>query len=104
MKNLKEAGVNKVYLDGSFITLKEKPKDIDGCWDVTSRVKGELIDPVFLNFKSGRKCMKEKFGVDFFIAYQTELGSGKPFIEFFQRTRDGKRKGIILLELMKETF
>ena len=30
--NLAEAGVKKVYIDGSFVTDKDYPKDIDGCW------------------------------------------------------------------------
>lgn len=101
--NLKEAGIKKVYLDGSFVTTKESPNDIDGCWDWEDDADANKIDPVLLNLQN-RKFMKEKYGVDFFLANIEEGGSGLPFIEFFQLTRDGERKGIILLELDKETF
>lgn len=32
-----------------------------------------------------------KYFVDFFISNDIEGFSGKPFIEFFQKTRDGKK-------------
>lgn len=101
--NLKEAGIKKVYLDGSFITTKEFPNDIDGCWDWEDDADENKIDLVLLNMID-RKFMKEKYGVDFFLANIEEGGSGLPFIDFFQLTRDGERKGIILLELDKEDF
>ena len=30
---LKAAGCRRVYVDGSFVTSKELPRDFDGCWD-----------------------------------------------------------------------
>ena len=34
LTNLSSAGCRLVYLDGSFVTRKERPGDIDACWDV----------------------------------------------------------------------
>ena len=40
IKNLKLAGVKKVWIDGSFITSKDEPNDIDGCWESNSDIDG----------------------------------------------------------------
>jgi hypothetical protein len=99
LKNLSKAGVPKVYIDGSFVTKKPIPNDIDGCWDIDEDVDPSKLDPVFLDFSDRRKAMKEKYGVDFFIANTIELGSGKPFVAFFQLNRDGLPRGILSVEL-----
>jgi hypothetical protein len=104
LENMKISGINNVYIDGSFITTKEQPNDIDGCWDYENNIDLNILDPVFLDFKNSRINMKLKYGVDFFIANTIELGSGMPFVKFFQSTRDGEAKGIILIELNNETF
>ncbi|MCH8314322.1 MAG: hypothetical protein IID17_15205 [Nitrospinae bacterium] len=99
VKNLKSAGVADIYIDGSFVSDKELPNDIDGCWLPTPSLKTKKIDPVLLDFSNGRKKMKEKYGVDFFLANVIEGSSGEPFLEFFQTDRDGNRKGIIKIKL-----
>ena len=99
VKNLKSAGVVDIHIDGSFVEDKEFPNDIDGCWLANDSLKTDKIDPVLLDFTSGRKKMKKKYGVDFFLANMIESASGKPFVEFFQTDRDGKPKGIIKIKL-----
>lgn len=94
-KNLAAAGVKRIWINGSFVTTKAHPNDIDGCWDCSKDIDTDVLDPVFLN----RTLTKEKFGLDFFIAGLTERGSGKPFSEFFQTNRDGDRKGILVVNL-----
>ena len=94
--NLSLAGVKKIWVNGSFITNKAEPNDIDGCWEYTSSVDIEKLDPVFLN---SRQMMKDKYGLDFFISNYIELDSGLPFPKFFQVNRNGQPKGIILLRL-----
>ena len=44
---LKEAGCRRVYIDGSFVTAKKLPNDIDVCWDVDG-VDPISLDSVFL--------------------------------------------------------
>ena len=64
---LKSAGCKKAYLDGSFVTSKNKPGDFDGCWDETD-VDPALLDPILLTFTNGRIAQKIKFGGELFPA------------------------------------
>lgn len=98
VKNLWSAGVEEIYIDGSFIGDKEFPGDIDGCWMPKVGLKTEKIDPVLLTFTPGRREMKAKYGVDFYLTNVIEETRGKTFLEFFQLDRDGKRKGIIKIK------
>ena len=43
--------------------------------------------------------MKEKYGLDFFIANFIEAESGLPFPKFFQVNRNGEPKGILVVKL-----
>jgi hypothetical protein len=43
--------------------------------------------------------MQSKYGVDFFYAGIIERASGLPFPKFFQNSRDGEEKGIVVVEL-----
>jgi hypothetical protein len=46
-----------------------------------------------------RVALQADYGLDFFLAGAIESGTGLPFSEFFQRDRNGGRKGIVRLEL-----
>ncbi len=52
LRNLKSAGCRTVWLNGSFVSVKEEPNDFDACWD-ESGVDPELLDPVLLTFDEG---------------------------------------------------
>ncbi len=96
MKALGSAGCSKLWLDGSFVTDAQAPRDYDACWDWQG-VDRSMLDPVLIDYTPiGRARMKAKYLGDLFIA-GTEGSSGKPFVEFFQRARDGATKGIVLL-------
>lgn len=99
VKNLDAAGIKKIYINGSFTSGEENPQDVDGCWDIPCSINEKILDPVFLDFSDNRKRMKTKYGVDFFIANNIEDGSGFPFLEFFQVSREGYAKGIVLIDL-----
>jgi hypothetical protein len=47
--------------------------------------------------------MREKYGVDFFLATWIEAGSGLTFLDFFQRNRSDDPKGIVQLDLEDTT-
>lgn len=96
--NLQQAGVKKIWIDGSFVTGKEEPNDIDGCWEYNDAIDLTVIDPVFLG-RDARDKTKAKYGLDFFVAQDVEAGSDKPFPKFFQINRDGEAKGIIVVNL-----
>ncbi len=93
--NLKAAGVQTIWINGSFVTSKKEPNDVDGCWEYTENVNIGRLDPVFL--AESRLPMKEKYGVEFFPAFVIEAGSGLPFPKFFQVNRDGDPKGILVV-------
>jgi hypothetical protein len=95
---LRQAGCQRLYLDGSFVTDKEVPGDYDGCWDSTG-VDVTRIDRRPLTFDAGRATQKAAFRGELFIASSRATPQGTLFIDFFQRDRDGRPKGIIVLEL-----
>src|SRR5262245_44906267 len=53
LKNLRDAGCRVAYLDGSFVTNRQRPGDFDGCWDVAG-VQILRVDPVLRTFAHGR--------------------------------------------------
>lgn len=91
--NLAKTGVRKIWVDGSFVTDKEYPNDIDGVWETHEQIDLTVLDPVFLG---KRVAMKKKYGLDFFPDV-IEAGSGLPFPAFFQINRDGEPKGILIV-------
>jgi len=95
--NLTAAGVNRIWINGSFITAKVEPNDIDGCWEYSSDVVLEKLDAVFL--AESRKPMKVKYGLEFFVANIIEADSDLPFPKFFQVNREGDAKGIVVIDL-----
>jgi hypothetical protein len=109
LEGLKEAlelmascGVTRVYLDGSFVTDKDRPNDIDGCYDLAGDVSAEDLGglaPIFPPSPSNRAGAKRRFGVDFFPAAATELGSGQPFLRFFQTDREGRERGVLSVDV-----
>ncbi|HEV3079165.1 MAG TPA: hypothetical protein VGY66_05275 [Gemmataceae bacterium] len=93
------AGCRRAYIDGSFVTRKQRPGDYDGCWETTG-VDLRKLDPVLLTFDQGRAAQKAKYGGEFFPARFTEGGSGTTFLEFFQTDKEtGAPKGIVILQL-----
>lgn len=100
LDSLKSAGCTTVYIDGSFVTDKEIPKDFDGCWDPTN-VDPSLLDPVLLDFKLGRINQKTKFGGELFVSSARNGNPGPVMLDFFQYDRNGNRKGIVAIDLRR---
>ena len=94
--NLEASGVKTIWINGSFITGKKEPNDIDGCWEYHNLIDIKILDPIFL---CSRIEMKKKYGLDFFIANIIEAVSGLPFPQFFQKNRDGDPRSIIIVKL-----
>lgn len=95
--------VQRVYVDGSFVTDKDRPNDIDGCYDPAEGAEGverlRRMHPIWPPNLWNRAEAKEMFGVDFFPAATTEFGSGQPFLRFFQKDREGRERGVLMVEL-----
>jgi hypothetical protein len=103
LDNLREAGCPWVLLDGSFVTDKPEPNDIDGCWHYGPEIDRGRLDPCFLPYLAAQKQMlKLRYGMDFYRANSVEATSGLSFPEFFQADREGNRRGVIRLDLSAE--
>ncbi len=101
LRSLKNAGCQKVYIDGSFVTNKELPNDFDCCWEEIG-VNGNLLDPVLLDFTNRRAAQKAKFLGELFPANGIG-GNGKIFVDFFQQDKHtGELKGIVSIDLQGE--
>lgn len=94
---LAAAGCSRIWVDGSFVTDKERPGDYDACWGWED-VDETLLDPVLIDYSpAGRAAIKAKYLGDVLIA-GVEGRSGLTFVEFFQQHREGGSKGIVLLD------
>lgn len=97
--NLSFAGVLLLYIDGSFITSKDDPSDVDGCWVWNPGVNYQLLDPVLTDRKPPREKMKQKYGVDLLVQGYDLGTDGRPIKGWFETDDDGNEKGILLLKL-----
>ncbi len=69
------AGIQEIYIDGSFCTDKPDPGDINGCWIEPDPNVYERVDPFWIDFEvvfmpHARKWkgqMRTRHGVEFFI-------------------------------------
>lgn len=105
LANLSRAGVRRVWIDGSFVTSKDEPQDVDGGWEPGPPEDEDRLDAVFLDLWSGRQAMRRKYGVDFLVAgmrLQDRVAQGRTVEEFFQADRRGNPKGILLVEIGEE--
>jgi hypothetical protein len=101
-ESLKLAGCPRIYIGGSFANDKEFPNDFDFCWESEGVDRAYLkeLDPVFFDFSHKRAAQKAKYGGEFFRANAiADAVSGKTYLDFFQKDRNGNPKGIIAVEL-----
>jgi hypothetical protein len=99
LDDLRRAGCRTVFLDGSFVSAKEEPKDFDACWDAAG-VNADDLHPALLGLKFPRAAMKRRYQGDVLIAHSVSEPFGPAMLEFFQKDRDtGEPKGIIRIAL-----
>ncbi|WP_438023423.1 DUF6932 family protein [Sorangium sp. So ce233] len=99
LASLKAAGCLRAYLDGSFVTAKQRPKDFDGCWE-EDEVDPDKLHPALLVFDDQRALQKALFGGEMFPASARADTKGSPFLKFFQAQREtDEAKGIIAIDL-----
>lgn len=100
--DLKAIGCKTIYIDGSFITKKELPNDIDICWDSkdVDIIVAKRDMPILWDFSNKRYEQQKKYHADIFPANCIEADSRLYFRDFFQLDKNtGKPKGIIKLEI-----
>ncbi|MFY9512886.1 MAG: hypothetical protein WAQ05_18120 [Rubrivivax sp.] len=98
LRLLRAAGCRRVYLDGSLVTSKLEPGDFDACWGAAG-VDFDRVDDRLLTFDRGRATQKAAFLGELFIADSRADPHGTLFRDFFQIDRDGRRKGIVVIDL-----
>lgn len=111
LKNLEEAcnfywsyGITDIYIDGSFITKKTVPGDIDGVIGFNPGNDPRLMNilnsgSIWGDFvpdeKSNKLKMWKKYRIEFWDANKKTELTGEPHLAFFQKNKDKKPKGII---------
>lgn len=103
---LADIGCRQAWLDGSFVTASERaigraPTDYDLCWDIAGvdfdrlTARESALDPL----RPDRAAIRQRYGGDLFFVI-APLGIG--LLETFQYDRDGRRKGLVLLDPQAE--
>ena len=98
LTHLASVGCPAILVGGSFVTTKANPKDIDLVWAVTEDVDFDAVHPVFQG-PDGIPAIRAMFAADIFPSFLIEGATGELFSEFFQHTRDGRRVGVVAIDL-----
>lgn len=95
-RELKEAGCETIYVDGSFITKKPNPGDFDACWEAFA-TKNLPSNSMLLDASDeANEWRKIKFGGDIFPRH----GNYGDRVEKWQyNCRTDEHKGIIRIDL-----
>lgn len=102
-RDLKGAGVRDLRIDGSFVTAKPDPGDIDGFWVWDPNVDLGAIPPLLLDFslvpdpRGGEPKFPMWFalGIELFI-HPFHLGDDRQGLPaFFSHSRDGEPRGYV---------
>jgi hypothetical protein len=100
MAELRSAQVGKyLVVDGSFVTAKPAPSDIDLLLVLRDDVRlGDILPPFRYNARS-KTYIRKKYRFDFFPAYDD--GSAVEMIAFFRQVkyRPGEVKGLLKVKL-----
>lgn len=102
MRQLQAAGCRTIYINGSFVTSKERPGDFDACWDPEDVDYDYLRKnaPRLLNHLD-RNAQKSQYKGELFRSAQPVGDYGLTSLEFFQRDRPLNPKGIIAIDLFR---
>jgi len=98
LRDLRAAGCETVWVNGSFVTEKALPGDFDMCWDPQG-VDPTRLDAVLLDVTPPRFSQRVKYRGDI-LPNPSGPGVTHTFVEFFQIDKlTGDPKGIIKLDL-----
>jgi len=92
---LARAGCLAVWLDGSFVTMKEEPNDYDGAWEIAG-VDVSQLDEAFRGEDSPAKTKAKYSGTLYPVSAIVEL-DWSVLLGFFQFDKAGDRRGIVAL-------
>jgi hypothetical protein len=103
LRIMESCGVERVYIDGGFVTDKPRPKDIDVCYDAPEHADFAAMYPIYPTNSHTRSITINDFGAEFFPSDMVEGASGQPFLDFFRTDKAGRPRGVILIELGGES-
>ena len=97
------AGIEDIFIDGSFCTEKPDPGDVDGYWVEPDDGVYDRIDPYWIDFemvlvpqiRKRKWRMWADHGVEFFIHPAMQAKPVVGFPEFFRQDREGLPRGVI---------
>jgi len=97
------AGIDDIFIDGSFCTEKPDPGDVDGYWVEPDDGVYDRIDPYWIDFemilvphvRKRKWRMWVDHGVEFFIHPAMQASAAVGFPEFFRQDRNGVPRGVI---------
>lgn len=99
---LRQYGCRDACIDGSFVTNKRFPNDVDVCYDNTHMNWKKFIkqQPEFNDVKNGSKIQKEKYQSEFYAinAFEDDI------LQYFQFDKDHNPKGIVKLNLTEGSY
>ena len=61
--------------------------------------KPTIPSVIFFDFEDERALQKRRFAAEFFPAQLLEGATGRPFLRFFQLTRDDEPVGLVAIDL-----
>ena len=101
VEHVKESAVAKyLIIDGSFVTSKEEPGDIDILMvlDESTDFANGIVVPPFVYNAQAKKYVKKEYGFDFFVGFENDDSSIR-MIDHFKRVKEkpGAEKGILRL-------
>lgn len=95
--DLKEAGCETLYLDGSFVTRARFPNDFDACWEP---IVGKSKNPLFIAETNTEIAARQsKYLGDIFPRFSDEFGDRVRHWQMDQRY--GFKKGVLKIDLRK---
>jgi hypothetical protein len=89
--------VKRILIAGSFVSAKPEPNDFDCIVVLDPSIVGKPLQPFEYSLVS-RKMAQRMCGGDVMPALDNSTAL-QQYLEFFQTTRDGKRVGIVELQL-----
>ncbi len=89
--------VQSVFVAGSYVTAKPEPNDFDCILVLDQSIVGATLPPFQYNLVS-RKMARRIYGGDIAPAMEGSVALAQ-YLEFFQRTREGKPAGIVEIVL-----
>jgi hypothetical protein len=98
-----KAGIQDIYIDGSFCTEKPDPGDVDGYGVEPDPNVYDRIDPYWMDFtpvfvpsaQKWRWRMWADHCVEFFIHRGMQATADEGFPQFFRHDRTGRPRGVV---------